>query len=808
MIKSKNKKILPIFAVIILLAVLVPQHQANASWCVTVSGCAVDVGKEILGWVGTAIGWFAQAFDAFIRYQTDSGVYNIIVVNQGWTIIRNFVNMFFILVLIIMAFGTIFDIQKYTWKNMLAPFLIAALLINFSLAIGQYIITVSNGLAGVFLKEIAGSGSISEKFAQGFSQSGIITATTEGPGGIVVSAADAVTSTATTLVFGIVWLIIILLVFLSLFIFAIVRLLVLWFLLIISPIAWFGYALPNLRSEMWSKWWNHFLCWCFFLPYYLFFLMFAVIFINNKDNIPGVAGTASVALGTMTLNNILFYGITLVILIYGLDMAKKLACASGSGVSAAFGKIETGVRKYAPGAAYVRGKYTGAKEGLAERGKEIEEKGIFGFGGAQKERLRAAETKGWVAGIPGPGRVPGAREAAERAEMVEIEKDGKRVRGQLLRLPADQQKAFLEDEKKKKGIAGQAAELEFVKQGYSKLEDYQKAATRYGGENSAFMRQYLENIKQAKLSDLFQSPDQELRIARGQEEGTVELANLRREFYKDLAKRNRINDVEVYEEAKGLLKPIPAELRLFMDSIKPEYIFGTKDARKTALLSYGTDNDQIRDEDLTKKLVDYMSDKDKKEITSWELREKALEVVAGKNMSTNERRDSFEGKRIISEINKFNPVINIEADMRTTPGAKSFIDNEELVGRIMEEIGKKSMADLKKMSGDFFKDPAVQEALQRKYTPQELGFLVRGASPEVRRAFKGMAASEEKVKKPREERAPKTEPPKEAPKIQLTPGARFDVEKASTTPEEGKEEAEAQESLERMREELRRQRNQ
>ena len=377
-----------------------------------------------------------------------------------------------------------------------------------------------------------------------------------------------------------------------------VRKFALWFLLIISPIAWLGYALPNLRDQTWGSWWKHFLCWCFWLPYFLFFVMFAIIFINNR-NLISVSAETSIA-GV----NVVFFSLSLLFLVGGMGIARKLACASGTGVKAVFGKIETGVRKYAPGAAYVRARYTGAKEGLKERGREIEERGFYGIGGARKERLKTAEIKGLVASVPGPGRVPGAREEEARMEMTEIEKDLKRVQEQLLRLPADQQRAFLETEKSKGGIAGQAAVLESVKQGYSTLADYQEAVKRFGTENSAFMRRYLENLKQAKLSDLFKSPDAELRIAKGEAEGTTELANLRRELYKDLAKRNRINNLENYKAAKEMLSPIPAELKSFIDSVKPEYIFGKKEARKEALLNIGTDKDQIKDTDLAKKLVD------------------------------------------------------------------------------------------------------------------------------------------------------------------------------------------------------------
>lgn len=751
-VKKKSRTLVVfVFLTIILLAVLVPQHQANA-WCASVSGCATDIGKFILGLVGQAVSWFAQAFDAFIRYQTDSGVYNIVVVDQGWTIIRNFVNMLFILVLIITAFGTIFDIQKYSWKNMLAPFIIAALLINFSLAIGQYIITVSNGLASVFLEQIASSGSLSERLAQGFSPGNVPTATL-GAGGIVIAGADAMFNTSTTLIFGIVWLIIMLIVFLSLFIFAIFRLLALWFLLIISPIAWFGYALPNLRANMWNKWWEHFLCWCFFLPYYLFFLMFAVIFINSKDSIPGVSSTASVALGTMTLNNILFYGVTLVLLIYGLAMAKKMACASGTYVGAAFGRIEAGVRKYAPGAGYVRSVGTGIKTGAEEKLKEYQERGVpipgtgYRYGGEQAERLRAARVAERFGARGG---------TAEVARMAEIEKEAKRIREQLIRLPADQQKAFLEAEKSKRGLVAEAATLEHVKQGYSQLKDYQEAVKKFAGEQSAFMRQYLENLKAAKLSDLFKSPDEELRMAKDkdQTEGTFELVNLRRELFKDLAKRDRINTLEDYNQAKELLSPIPTELRSFLNEIKAEAIFTTREQRQEALLD---SKKKIGDAELEKKLVGFMQEKkeiaDQRDkatgelkIAGWELREKALKIVG---------KETFDGRNLIKEINNQNPVINIEADMRMDLAQKQGLDyskeedrakiaglilnNEELIAKVQDELRRKSYADIRKMSGQFFENQAAQKAIVGMYNPQEIGDMIRNASQEMRRALKKFA---------------------------------------------------------------------
>lgn len=723
----KYMKFFTLFAVIVLLAVLIPQHQAKAglisdtvNWLggkvfdATLGNLLHNASLFILTLVGSATTWAAELLDTWIKNQPITGVS---VVEESWGQIRNFVNLLFILVLIIMAFGTIFDIKKYTWRDMLAPFLIAALLINFSLVIGQYVAGVSNGLSSVFLKNI---GSVSSVFGQGGELGKMVNP--------ALAAFDNGSDLLVTAVFGIVLMVIFFLALLSTAIFVMVRTIVIWFLLIISPIAWFGYVLPNLRAKTWSKWWELFLCWCFFLPFFLFFLMFAVMFISRRGEIVAKVTSAhygSAFSNSLTATDFFIYTLSLIFLIGGLAMAKRLACASGTGVKAVFGRIESGVRKYAPGAAYVRG----AKEGIKERAAEIAEKGILGIGGAQKERLRTAEAKGWIAGIPGPGRVPGAREEGARVAMAEIEKESKRIREQLLRLPADQQRAFLEAEKSKSGIAAQAAMLEFAKQGYATLKDYQDTARKFGGENSIFMRQYLENIKQAKLSDLFKSPDEELRIARGEVAGTEDLAKLRQELYKDLARRNQINNLGDYKEAKELLSPIPAELKSFLDSIKPEYIVGTREARQEAIR-----NRILDDPDLERKLIEFM--KDKKEINDVLLRQEALAIVGGKG--------TIEGRNIINEVNKFNPIVNIEADLREERGNLTGPLDEASQNRIVREISDKisgmESGDIRKMSKDFFKNPMAQEAFRQTFDGEEISELLKNAPKEMRRALKDLAS--------------------------------------------------------------------
>ena len=54
------------------------------------------------------------------------------VVTAGWAIVRDTVNMFFVVVLIIIAFGTIFGHSRFKWQQQVPRLLIFAIVINFS----------------------------------------------------------------------------------------------------------------------------------------------------------------------------------------------------------------------------------------------------------------------------------------------------------------------------------------------------------------------------------------------------------------------------------------------------------------------------------------------------------------------------------------------------------------------------------------------------------------------------------------------------------------------------------------------------
>jgi hypothetical protein len=79
----------------------------------------------------------------------------ITVVGKAWELLRDFCNMFFIVIMVLIAFGTIFNatgwLKQFYFSTALIPLIIGAIVINFSLAIGKTATLASNQVAQIFI---------------------------------------------------------------------------------------------------------------------------------------------------------------------------------------------------------------------------------------------------------------------------------------------------------------------------------------------------------------------------------------------------------------------------------------------------------------------------------------------------------------------------------------------------------------------------------------------------------------------------------------------------------------------------------
>ena len=423
-----NKKLLLILLLpLLLLGLLLPQHAARAVelFCpASLTQCFTDLGATIISSLGQFLSWVAQKLAAFIQPSYQADFLQAEPVHKAWGIMRDFVNMFFILFLIIMAFGTIFDISGWNYQSLLRPFLIAAILLNFSYPLAQFFIGLGNGLAAVFLNTI-GTANFGARLMDGLGLTKFLTSN----GSTLLSGVSGVSIFA-SIIFTIIFTVIALFAMAAAFIFSLIRIPVLWFLLVLSPAAVVCSVLPSTKS-MWTSWRKNFVAWVFFLPIYLFFLMFAFIFIASKQAVT-VPDAATGGFGTLFgLNDIFYYVLTIIFLIYGLERALTI----GKNMDAGMGKlavgIHEGVKKYTGKYSGYTGFKEGAKQGLTETGERIAEKGVFGIGGQQAARLRQA----------GVAELFGARGAKDKQVQEETAKQRKEFE-KTLRTDAELQKTM------------------------------------------------------------------------------------------------------------------------------------------------------------------------------------------------------------------------------------------------------------------------------------------------------------------------------------------------------------------------------
>jgi hypothetical protein len=194
--------------------------------------------NSILTLVIDLISRFAQ-YNNFLRTN---------IVNEGWGIIRDIVNMFFVLMFLVIAFATVLKIEKYSYKRLLFPLLLMALLVNFSKTICGLVIDFAQVIMLSFVNAFRKIGP--ENFLEMFSirqawelPRGVIPWIITGDWGKVASSILAVFISFIALV--VTSIICILLV---------LRIVALWILIILSPFAFIFYILPGTQryARLWQ----------------------------------------------------------------------------------------------------------------------------------------------------------------------------------------------------------------------------------------------------------------------------------------------------------------------------------------------------------------------------------------------------------------------------------------------------------------------------------------------------------------------------------------------------------------------------
>ncbi len=302
------------------------------------------------------------------------------VVTAGWNITRNIANMGFILILVFIGLATILRIKDYEAKKLLPILIIAALLINFSPVIVGFVVDISNLITNYFLKvEFQTIGEIWTTVGNYFL--GTLRILTEM--GTVVNIIGSIIGTVVlggviTAFFGYACWIYLLVVALL-----VARIVMLWVLMILAPIAFLFYVLPAGR-KLAKEWWQNIVQWSIMAIPIGFFLSlsFKILVASTSSQIKGFFGTTDLSgavasttpgwsfisgdfMGTVSdaLGKMLVPLVSVVILHIGYKLSKSYMPAAAKGIISGIEKVA----KMAAGAALVVAT-GGAAAGLAVKG--------------------------------------------------------------------------------------------------------------------------------------------------------------------------------------------------------------------------------------------------------------------------------------------------------------------------------------------------------------------------------------------------------------------------------------------------------
>ncbi|MDZ7799046.1 MAG: hypothetical protein U5L76_05765 [Patescibacteria group bacterium] len=324
---------------------------------------------EVAGLLGKILVAVIQMLIAIVQYN-DFG--QATAVQKGWVIIRDVCNMFFVAVLLMIAFGTIFKWETYRYNKLLGRFILMAFLINFSKFIALFLIDVSQVIMMTFVNafsDIAAGNLISafgleemfkfmESGGQDLEFSGVI-------GALLLAIILLTIAVVTVLVLTMVLL---------------MRILVLWLLIVLSPLAYFLRTWPGSGEKASSMWWKEFGKNLINGPLIAFFLWLSLSIISTSGGdklaqeelnygdrkitteqaIEYEEDTGMQDLGASvggkfytTISNIsssdrlLSFIISISLLMGSLLVAQKMSSAGGQAAGTVLGKVKTGLTKAA-----------------------------------------------------------------------------------------------------------------------------------------------------------------------------------------------------------------------------------------------------------------------------------------------------------------------------------------------------------------------------------------------------------------------------------------------------------------------------
>ncbi len=360
----------------------------------------------------------------------DGGLLNLQGVYNMWKFIRDFFNLFFILVLLYIAFKVVFQVEK-NFKQALLSLVLAALLVNFSFPISRVMIDATNVPMYFFANQIFENTGTKGAFGQALDASKLKN---------ILIPKDVASTDMSRLLAATVFMFLFSVTLLVLAIMFVIRLIALMVLVIFSSVGFAASIIPGLEKYS-QMWWENFWKYALFGPAAMLMLLIAVGFFvaigdENGAVFKGLqnAGTNLTAKNETTFySSMAMFSIPIILLWMAIGLGQKMALVGGdimAGKGHAFAKWAGG--KFSGYSALKRNwdAYSGARK------KRTDEKNKNNFGariGSDLSRIQDT-----LLGIYGPTERTrqGATNRADKINTQETEEAGKN-RGVEFMNPSD-----------------------------------------------------------------------------------------------------------------------------------------------------------------------------------------------------------------------------------------------------------------------------------------------------------------------------------------------------------------------------------
>ncbi|MFA9262215.1 MAG: hypothetical protein ACEQSB_02560 [Undibacterium sp.] len=314
-----------------------------------------------------------------------SGTLNLPAVYALWQFIRDFFNLFFILILLFSAFATIFQVDSFNIRNIFKNILLVALFINFSFPITRLLIDAANVPMYYFINDVLGNGTTSGGM---FAMSEMLAYS--GTGAAVFTNVDG--KDLAPVIMGIIFVFLFSISLFVLGLMMIVRLIALTMLLIFSPIGFAAALIPGFEKAG-REWWENFWKYALFGPSAALMLMVSIKFMaavagsgvwtNMMNYASGATPDASSA---TFLAQVVFFCVPIIMIWFTIGMAGRSSLAGAS--------VVVGLGYALPKAI---GNYTKTK--VVNTGKFVGKTAVNTVGGAARVVLPYDRLKGELAGV-------------------------------------------------------------------------------------------------------------------------------------------------------------------------------------------------------------------------------------------------------------------------------------------------------------------------------------------------------------------------------------------------------------------------